>query len=170
MTIKINAPKIFVTYYTTTEFRICGEWLEVNEELELQLNKQLANLGKGSFYCVTDYDNFHGAEDWLGEYASVELIQQAADLIKQEGQLGACWINFLDGNVEKAIETFQDAYAGCYQDLEDFAREINQDKEIPDWLEYYVNWNQMAEDLIFNGEIKVVEIGLTEVHVFWNRR
>jgi antirestriction protein len=173
MTTDSNIPVIFVTYFSGDETRLCGEWLDTSvgiEKIQEHINGKLSNFGKGAFINVTDYDNFYGVGDWLGETILLEKVIKAADFIREEGQLGAKYIDFLDGNIDKAIETFQDAYAGRYEDLEDFVREINADKVIPPWLEDYINWQKMGEALILNSEILVVETGLSEVHVFWNYR
>jgi hypothetical protein len=168
-----EAPEIFVTYYSGNESRLGGEWIDASQDykkIEQYINLKLLNFGKGAFINVTDYAYFYNVGNWLGETVMLERVVTAAHFILTEGEIGATWIKFLSGDIEKAIETFEDAYAGCYKDLEDFVREIHDDKEIPSWLENYVDWDQMGEDLILNGEIKVFKSGFYEVHVFWNRR
>ena len=41
--------------------------------------------------------------------------------------------------------------------------------EIPEALEYYIDWQALARDMALNGEIMVFQTGFDEVHIFWSR-
>ena len=41
--------------------------------------------------------------------------------------------------------------------------------EIPDALQYYIDWESMGRDMELNGDVFTITLGFDEVHVFWNR-
>jgi hypothetical protein len=172
MNTKTNTPRFFVTYHFADEFPMAGEWIDGSEDsktIEEYVYGELNNFPQNSFISVSDYDNFCGAEDWLVDRYSLETVVEVAHFILAKGEIGAKWIDCLDGDVHKALETFDDSYAGCYADLKDFVKEINADKEIPGWIGDYIKWEKMGKDLILNKQIYVVETDSSKVHVFLNR-
>jgi antirestriction protein len=119
-------------------------------------------------HAIHDYEGFEGAP--VSEYASFEDVCALADLIAERGALGAKLFRYVGEELDLAIAAFDD-YAGAYKDAahfaEDFFRETG--TEILKALEYYIDWEAMARDMVLNGEIFVIETGFDEAHIFWSR-
>ena len=62
-----------------------------------------------------------------------------------------------------------ECYVGSYDSLKDFAQSITEETiEVPESLEYYIDYDAMARDLEIN-DVVAIELGYDNVHVFWNR-
>lgn len=70
-----------------------------------------------------------------------------------------------------SVDDFQDAYQGCYDDLEDYARQYVDDTgmlhDMPDNLKYYFDYAAFARDAEMGGDIWT-ERGDDGLHVFYN--
>ncbi len=119
-------------------------------------------------FAIHDYEGFEGAP--ISEYASFEDVCALADFIAERGSLGAKVFRHVGEELDLAITAFDD-YAGEYKDAAHFAEEITRETgtEIPKALEYYIDWEAMARDMVLNGEIFVIETGFDEAHIFWSR-
>lgn len=63
----------------------------------------------------------------------------------------------------------EENYAGEYRSLAEFAQELTeQSVEIPESLQFYIDYERMARDLEVN-DVMTVETGFEQVHVFWSR-
>jgi len=73
-------------------------------------------------------------------------------------------------NIDEARTATEDSYAGCYASLEDYAQELTEEtSEVPEHLQYYIDYDKMGRDMEMSGDIFIIETGYQEVHVFWNR-
>ena len=170
MNTKTNTPRFFVNYHLADESPIAGEWIDGSKDsktIEEYVYGELNNFPQNSFISVSDFDNFCGAEDWLIYRYPLGTVVKVAHFILAKGEIGAKWIDCLDGDVHKALETFDDSYAGCYADLKDFVKEMKAEI-IPSELFDYIKWEKIGKDLILNNEIYVVETDSSKVHVFLN--
>lgn len=62
------------------------------------------------------------------------------------------WVH--NGNDADDADGFRDAYAGEWGNLATYVEEVTRDlHQIPDWLEYYVDWELMARDWDLNGDV-----------------
>jgi len=66
------------------------------------------------------------------------------------------------------MEAIDERYAGEYESLADFAREITEQTEqsIPDNLVCYIDYDAMGRDLAIS-DVMTVETRFDQVHVFW---
>lgn len=64
-----------------------------------------------------------------------------------------------------------DDYTGKYCSAADFAEQFHAEigTEIPESLQYYIDWQALSRDMTLNGEIMLFQTGFDEVHVFWSR-
>jgi antirestriction protein len=119
-------------------------------------------------YAIHDYEGFEGIP--ISEFASFETVCALADFVTEHGALGAKVYRHVDEDLDAAREAF-DNYAGVYPSAAHFAEEITRDggTKIPKALEYYIDWEAMARDMVLNGDIFVIETGFDEAHIFWSR-
>jgi antirestriction protein len=149
-----------------------GAWIDVTtpDEIWTQVSAMLrASPEEGAEeWSIHDFEGFEGAP--VSEYASFEDVCALADFIVEHGALGAKVFRHVGEELDLAIASFDD-YAGAYKDAAHFAEEITRETgtEIPKALEYYIDWEAMARDMVLNGEIFVIETGFGEAHIFWSR-
>ena len=119
-------------------------------------------------WAIHDYEGFEGAS--LSEYASFETVCELADFIAEHGELGGKVLRHFGDDLAEARAAFED-YAGEYRSGADFAEQLHEDTgtEIPESLQYYIDWEALARDMALNGEIMVFQTGFDEVHIFWSR-
>ena len=68
-----------------------------------------------------------------------------------------------------ARTAMEDHYCGCYASLADYAQELTeQTGEIPQHLEFYIDYERMGRDMDMSGDVFTIETAHDEVHVFWN--
>lgn len=72
-------------------------------------------------------------------------------------------------DVDEVKRLFYDGYyLGVFDSVADYAQEVTEETtEIPDHLQYYVDYVSMARDMELNGNIFTIEFG-HEVHIFMN--
>ena len=94
---------------------------------------------------------------------------ELATFLEEHGELGAKLYERFAGDLDQARAAFDD-YAGEYESAADFAEQLHESTgtQIPDSLQYYIDWQALARDMALNGEIMVFQMGFNEVHVFWS--
>jgi len=108
-----------------------------------------------------------GIEDdvkaYLCESNNLELILL---LIEHTGQ----------AYIEKAVDTFINEYAGEYASPEAYAEEFYNDcyneamNAIPTMLVGHIDWQGVARDMDYNGELLFIQDSGFQTHVFYNRQ
>ena len=112
------------------------------------------------------YEGFEGLS--ISEYEGIESVCEKAAFIEEHGRLGAEVAEHF-GDLETAQNAMEDDYAGVYRSLAEFAEELTeQTTQIPESLQYYIDYDRMARDLEVN-DVFTVELGFEEIHVFWSR-
>jgi len=145
-----------------------GSWIDVTNEDEIwqavKVMLSASPIETAEEWAIHDYEGFDGAE--VGEYISFANIVELADFIKERSELGAAVLNYYGGNIEDAKTRF-DEYAGEYESLEDYARELTEQsgETIPERLAPYIDYKAMAHDYEQSGEFLTFEIG-GSVHIF----
>ena len=62
----------------------------------------------------------------------------------------------------------EESYSGCYKSLADYAEELTDGTtEIPEHLQYYIDYERMGRDMELGGDIYTIETAYDEVHIFW---
>jgi antirestriction protein len=151
-----------------------GEWVDANQDIDAireEINRILETspVAGAEEYAIHDYDKFYGAESILGEYPDLEEVVKAAAFIAEHGELAGKLIAYY-GDITEAVEAMEERYHGCYQSLADYAEEFIRDTTagIPKHLEFYIDYEKMARDWEYSGDIFTIELGFEEVHVFSN--
>ena len=115
-------------------------------------------------WAIHDHEGFEGAE--VGEYTGFAFIVELAAYITEHGKLGAEVVNYYGGNLEDAKTRFE-SYAGEYESLVDYARELTEQTgvTIPQHLAPYIDYKAMAHDYDQSGEFLTFKID-GSLHVF----
>ncbi len=149
-----------------------GVWIDATEDLDTiqdQIDTLLAvsPVDDAEEYAIHDYEGFEGCE--LYEYEGIESAHDKAVFIEEHGQVGAALLAHTADNFEEATKALDEHYHGCYESLADYAREFTEDTtEIPEHLQYYIDYEKMARDWAWSGDIFTITTARDEVHVFSN--
>ncbi len=146
-----------------------GVWINADQDAE-DINNAIRDMLRASRveaaeeFAIHDYEGFEGVS--IHEYASIDSVAEFAAFIGQHGELGAELIKRFD-DVEAAQEAMEDSYIGCYSSVAEYAQELTEDTtDIPQSLQYYIDYDAMARDMEINDLI-TIETGISEVHLFW---
>ena len=89
--------------------------------------------------------------------------------INEHEKLGHALLYHFCGEVRVARSALEDNYCGVFHSLADFAQHITEETtKIPKNLAYYIDYEAMARDMEYSGDVFTVETGNAQVHVFWN--
>ena len=117
-------------------------------------------------WAIHDHEGFEGLD--ISEYEEIESVCEKAAFIEEHGRLGAELASHYGGDLKEAKTTLNDHYAGQYSSLAEFAEELtDQTAEIPNSLQYYIDYELMGRDLAIS-DVFVIRLGYEELHVFWN--
>jgi antirestriction protein len=169
-----NNPKIYIACLAAyNDGHLHGKWVIANQDVEL-IKKEIVEILRTSpvsnaeEWAIHDYENFYDAEDFLGEYPSLEDVVKVAEFVMEHGKIASALIDDCR-DIDDAIRMLNEEYAGVYDSLADFAEESYcENNNIPDNLVYYIDWEKMGEDMVLGGDITSIETGWKEVHIFWN--
>ena len=169
----LDTPRIYVACLAAyNNGRLHGRWIDATDPHEVwqQVSAMLAASPEPNAeeWAIHDYENFHGCN--ISEYAGFDLVCDLAAFLEEHGELGAKLYECFANDLDQARAAF-DEYAGEYRSAADFVESLHEDigTEIPDSLQYYIDWQALARDMALNGEIMVFQLGFDEVHVFWSR-
>lgn len=170
---RADRPRIYVACLAAYNGgRLHGRWIDATEpdEVREEVRAMLAASPEpdAEEHAIHDHEGFEGCR--ISEWASFDTVCELADFIEQHGRLGARLYCHFGEDLDEARAAF-DGHAGEYRSLADFAEEITRETgpEIPEALQYYIDWESMGRDLEMNGEVFTITLGFDEVHVFWNR-
>jgi len=135
-------------------------WDQINEVLKT------SPMPDAEEWAIHDYEGFEGLN--ISEYEGIQSVVEKVEFIEEHGSLGAELVTYY-GDLETARKALDDDYAGVYKSLAEFAEELTeQTTQIPDSLQYYIDYERMARDLAVN-DVLAIELGFEEIHVFWSR-
>lgn len=150
-----------------------GVWIDATQELDNiwdQVKEMLkaSPVGKeAEEWAIHDYMGFEGV--YISEHQCFETARELALFVEERGELGAKVLDQFGGDIEQAGRALEESYAGEYKNLADFAEELTTDtSEVPQHLEYYIDYEAMGRDLELGGDVYSIELAYEEVHIFWN--
>ena len=116
-------------------------------------------------WAIHDYEGFCGVQ--LSDCEGFAEISELAAFISEHGEVGGQLVIHL-GGLDDAKKAIEDAYAGEYKSLAEFAEELTeQSTDIPESLRYYIDYEAMARDIEIN-DVFTIDTGCEQVHVFWS--
>ena len=165
-----TTPSIYVACLSSYNNGILhGVWIEATQELD-EINSAIQKMLKSSpmqdaeEYAIHDSDGFETAQ--ISEYQGIEQVQELAICIEENGLLGAELYNHFS-SLEEAKTYLEDHYYGCFESVEDFAREITeQTSQIPAHFEFYLDYSALARDMELSGDIFTIQTN-EGYHIFW---
>jgi antirestriction protein len=73
---------------------------------------------------------------------------------------------------DEIVRLFSDAYLGCYEDVEEYARELLENtgdlSDLPHYLRNYFDYASFGRDLEYGGDIWTEQVGYCETYIFSN--
>ena len=146
-----------------------GAWIEATQELD-EINAAISQMLAASpienaeEYAIHDYEGFETAQ--ISEYEGIEQVKELAQFIEENGLLGAELYNHFS-DLEEAKTYLENHYNGCFDTVEDYVREIiEQTTEIPENLQYYIDYEAIARDMQYSGDIFTIQTN-EGCHIFW---
>ena len=171
-----NTPKIYIACLSAyVSGYLHGKWVDATldvEDIQEEIKEILSTspVPDAEEHAIHDYDNFYEAGSYLGEYPDLEKVVEVARMIEEHGKLAAKLVSHLSGDVSEAARVLEEDYIGVYESVADYVEEFSrQCHEIPEWLEFYIDWESMADDWEMSGDIFTIEMNYQEIHIFWNR-
>ncbi len=147
-----------------------GAWIDANQDAyaiydEVKDMLNASPISGAEEWAIHDYEGFEGYS--ISEYEGFGEVYKIAAFIAEHGALGGELLSYYS-NVEDAQKAIEDHYAGTYESLSDFAREMTEQSgaSIPDNLAYYIDYEAMARDMAISDAM-TIETGHEQVHVFW---
>ena len=147
-----------------------GVWIDANQDAyaiydAVQTMLAGSPMANAEEWAIHDYDGFEGVR--LSECEGFAEVAELAAFVTEHGKIGAELINHL-GSIDDARKAMDEAYAGEYASLADFAEELTeQSNDIPENIRFYIDYGRMARDIEIN-DVFTVETGFQQVHVFWS--
>ena len=168
-----NEPRIYVADLAAYNYGMLhGVWIDATDDVS-DIWEQVNGMLKASpepmaeEYAIHDYEGFGAYK--VSEYEGIEAVSQIALFLEEHGALGAEVLDYTCGDIEQAEKTLSEQYNGEYKSVADFAEQLTEDtSEIPEHLQYYIDYEKMGRDMELSGDIFTIETGYQEVHVFWN--
>lgn len=147
-----------------------GKWIDANQDPfdiwnEVSAMLIASPIEDAEEWAIHDYEGFEGAS--ISENEGFEDVAKLAAFVSEHGALGGELLGYYS-NLEDAQKAIEDHYAGEYESLSDFAREITEQsgQDIPENLSYYIDYDAMARDMAIS-DVMSIETGHDQVHVFW---
>ncbi|PCI97248.1 MAG: antirestriction protein [Alphaproteobacteria bacterium] len=151
--------------------RLHGVWIDATGELE-EIQEQVNVMLKESpepdaeEWAIHDYEGFGGYG--VSEYSGFEELHNAASFIEEYPEIGGELLEYFS-DIEEATKAAEENYCGCYKSMADYAEELTEEtSQIPEHLQYYIDYEKMGRDMELNGDVFTIETGYEEVHIFWN--
>lgn len=150
--------RVFITNLGKyNEGELVGKWLDLPcDDIEEELASiDVADDSQYEEYFITDYEN-----DWdypVSEYENLwelnELAEQLANVDdKGDGDWLAAYMEAEGGNLEDALDNYENSTFYPEMDLEDVARNIIENYyDLPEIAEHYFDYESFARDLGFDG-------------------
>ncbi|MEZ4614385.1 MAG: antirestriction protein ArdA [Caldilineaceae bacterium] len=175
MSIETTIPRIYVACLAAYNSGILhGVWIDALHHNSDAIMEEVQAMLKSSPVPGAEEWAIHGYEGFAGVHISESegflQVHEYALFVNEHGELGAKVMAHCGSGVDAAEAILDEDYSGCYASIADFAEEmIRETTEIPQNLQYYIDYARMAADWEMSGDIFTIETAHDEVHVFWNR-
>lgn len=166
-----DTPRIYVASLSDYNAgRLHGCWIDCDQGYDGVMDEIKAMLAESKEYpaeewAIHDYEYFGDVK--LHEYADIQTVVDLAEFIEEHGELGAKLYTRCDKDLDQAKQMMEEGYIGEYNNIGDYAAQYTLDTngKIPDFIDYYVDYDSMGEGMESDGEISTISLG-DKVHVF----
>ncbi len=149
-----DTPKIYVACLASYNAgKLYGKWIDADQTAE-EIQAEISEMLKGSpepfaeEWAIHDYEGFEGIR--LDEYESIGKVAELARLIHEHGEAFAAYAGYVGLDYATA-EGLEEAYSGEWGSEEEFAEDLMREcHEIPEHLEFYIDYEKFARDLFIN--------------------
>lgn len=149
--------------------KLHGVWIDATAALD-DIQEQVKDMLKNSpepdaeEYAIHDYEGYDGYS--LSEYEGLEVAHNTACFIEEFANFCGELLNYFC-DIDEARRTAEDSYCGCNESVADYAQDLTeQTSEIPEHLQYCIDYAKMGRDMELSGDIFTIEAVHNEVHVF----
>ena len=149
---------------------LSGVWIDATlepDDIYEQISALLAQspVAGAEEFAIHDYEGFEGCT--LYEYEGVESAHTKAVFIEEHGQIGAALLAHVADDIEQAQKAMDDQYRGEFKSVADYAQEFREDSsQVPEHLAGYIDYERMARDFEYSGDIYTISTAHDEVHIF----
>jgi len=164
-----DTPKIYVACLASyNNGKLYGKWIDANQSAD-EIQEEINDMLKGSSepiaeeWAIHDYAGFGGLK--IDEYESIEEVARLAELIEEHGEAFAAYASYIGQDYADA-DNFEEAYCGEWDSEEEYAEDLMQQcYEIPEYLQFYIDYEKWARDLFINDYFSA-EASNGNVYVF----
>ncbi|MCH6256807.1 antirestriction protein ArdA [Puniceicoccaceae bacterium K14] len=167
-----DTPRIYVACLAAYNSGILhGKWIDTTQGIdgiweELKAMLAASPEENAEEWAIHGYEGFGSLS--LSEYEGIERVTELTSFIEEHDELGTDLLSHFCGDIEQAKQAL-DNYLGCFESLADYARELTEETtEIPQHLEFYIDYEEMGRDIELNGDVFTIEKSYNEIHVFIN--
>ena len=166
-------PKIYVACLSSYSNGIhYGAWLDATQEVE-DIQEQIKQLLAKSPMPDAEEIAVHAFEDFgslsIGEYESIQEIQEKAVFIVEHGELGAELLAHY-GNLKDATDALENYYVGEHESELDYAIHLFDECYLPDIpknIQFYIDYDKFCRDIFINDYFSVEVEGRCHVFMFY---
>ncbi len=148
------APRIYVACLAAyNNAQLHGAWIDADQEAEdiwaeIETMLQASPEPDAEEWAIHDFEDFCGIE--LSEFENIDRIATLGQLIAKHGAAFAVYAAHR-GVTEATEEGFLEDYCGEFDSEEDYAETyFRENNEIPEYLDSYIDWEGVANDLFIN--------------------
>ena len=169
----MTTPRIYVADLAAYNNGILhGIWIDALEDIDTiwdQIREMLKSSPEeyAEEHAIHDYEGFGNYR--ISEYSDIQSVHDIANFIEEYPEFGAELLDHCS-DFDEAKRLAEENYQGCFKSLTDYAEDFTEQTgtEIPEHLQYYIDYEKMGRDWERSGDIFTIETGFEEVHVFWS--
>lgn len=118
-------------------------------------------------WAIHDYDNFGGVR--LSEWESFAAVSEQAFFLVEHGEVGALALNHYD-DVGAACTALTEYYQGQWNSVADYAMYLTEEivmlGNIPENICFYIDYEAMADDMLYRDDIFTLADEAGYLHIF----
>lgn len=169
----MTTPRIYVADLAAYNNGILhGIWIDALEDIDTIWDQIRAMLKSSpeeyaEEHAIHDYEGFGNYR--ISEYSDIQSVHDIANFIEEHPEFGSELLDH-SSDLDEAKRLAEENYQGCFKSLTDYAEDFTDQTgtEIPEHLQYYIDYEKMGRDWERSGDIFTIETGFEEVHVFWS--
>lgn len=151
-----------------------GCWIDAAQDesaifAEVEAMLEASPIEDAEEWAIHDYDDFGGLV--LSEWEGFAAVSEKALFLVEHGEPGALALQHYD-DVATAREALEEHYQGEFESLADYAHHLTEETgvmgEIPEYVRYYIDYEAMARDMDYSGDVICLEDAAGRLHIFTN--